>query len=52
MVGNGVEMCLIICQILGPYVFGWSPYHFVLGAQLASGEKKVCLLTVCIFSKI
>ena len=44
MLGNGVEMFLIFCLILGPYVLGWAPNHFVLGAQLANGEKRlVCI---------
>ena len=34
MLGNGVEMSL-----LGPLVLGWATNHFVLGAQLAPGEK-------------
>ena len=32
-------MSLIFCRILGPLVFGWAPNYFVLGAQLAPGEK-------------
>ena len=32
-------MSLIFCRILGPLVLGWTPNHFVLGAQLAPGEK-------------
>ena len=37
-------MCLIFRRILGPYVLGWAPNHFVLGAQLAPGEKSlVCI---------
>ena len=44
MLSNGVEMSLIFRQILGPLVLGWAPNHFVLGAQLASGEKRlVCI---------
>ena len=44
MLGNGVEMSSIFRQILDPLVFGWAPYHFVLGAQLAPGDKKlVCI---------
>ena len=37
-------MSLIYPQILGPLVLGWAPKHFVLGAQLAPGEKSlVCI---------
>ena len=46
MLGNAVEICLIFCRILGPLVSGWpwAPNHFVLGAQLAPGEKRlVCI---------
>ena len=44
MLGNGVEMSLILRQILGPLVVGWAPNHFGLGAQLAPGEKRlVCI---------
>ena len=39
MLSNGVEMSLIFCRILGPLVLGWTPNHFVLGAQFAPGEK-------------
>ena len=39
MLGNGIEMSLIFGQTLGPLVLGWAPNHFVLGAQLAPGEK-------------
>ena len=39
MLGNGVEICLVFPQILGYFVFGWALNHFVLGAQLAPGEK-------------
>ena len=35
----------------GPLSFGWAPNHFILGAQLATGEKMlVCIpavLSVC-----
>ena len=41
MLGNGVEMSLIYCGILGPLDLGWAPNHFVLGAQLAPGEKRL-----------
>ena len=47
MLGNGVEMSLIFCGVLGPLVLGWAPSHFVLGAQLAHGEKRL----VCIPAK-
>ena len=44
MLGNGIEMSLIFGQTLGPLVLGWTPNHFVLGAQLAPGEKRlVCI---------
>ena len=44
MLGNGVEMSLIFRRVLGPLVLGWAPNHFVLGAQLAHGEKRlVCI---------
>ena len=39
MLGNYVEMSLVFHQILGPLVLGWTPNHFVLGAQLALNEK-------------
>ena len=48
MLGSGDEMRLIFRQILGPLVLGWAPNNFVLGAQLASGEKRL----VCIPVKI
>ena len=38
MLGNAVEISLP--RILGPFVLGWAPNHFVLGAQLAPGEKR------------
>ena len=41
MLGNGVEMSLIYGRILGTLVLGWTPNHFVLGAQLAPGEKRL-----------
>ena len=44
MLGNAVEISLIFPRILGPFVLGWAPNHFVLGAQLAPGEK----ILVCI----
>ena len=44
MLGNTVEISLIFRQILGPLVLGWAPNHFVLGAQLAPGKKRlVCI---------
>ena len=44
MLGNGIKMSLIFGQTLGPLVLGWAPNHFVLGAQLAPGEKRlVCI---------
>ena len=44
MLGNGVEMNLIFLRIQGPLVLGRAPNHFVLGAQLAPGEKRlVCI---------
>ena len=48
MLGNAVEISLIFRRILGPLVLGWAPNHFVLGAQLAPGEKKLSLMTVTI----
>ena len=39
-----VEISLIFYRILGPLVLDWAPNHFVLGAQLAPGEK----MLVCI----
>ena len=45
MPGNGAEMCLIFRRMLGPYVLGWAPNHFVLGAQLAPGEKSLGCIT-------
>ena len=46
MLGNGVEMSLILRQILGPLVVGWAPNHFGLGAQLAPGEKRLVCIPV------
>ena len=43
MLGSTVEISLIFRRILGPLDLGWSPNHFVLGAQLAPGVKKVSL---------
>ena len=44
MLDNGVEISLIFRRILGPLVLGWAPNNFVLGAQLARGEKsQVCI---------
>ena len=42
-VGIGVGISLIYRQILGPLVLGLASNHFLLGAQLAPGEKKVSL---------
>ena len=39
-------MSLIFCQILGPLVLGWAPNDFVLGAQLAPGEKMLVCIPV------
>ena len=47
MLGKGVEISLIFRRILGPFILGWAPNHFVLGAQLAPGEKRL----VCIPAK-
>ena len=47
MLGNAVEINLIFRRILGPFVLGWAPNHYVLRAQLAPGEKKL----VCICEK-
>ena len=48
MLGNAVEISLIFRRILGPLVLGWAPYHYVLGAQLALGEKRlVCIPGLC-----
>ena len=35
MLGNVVEI-----KFSSSLVLGWAPYHYVLGAQLAPGEKK------------
>ena len=44
MLDNGVEISLIFRRILDPLVLSWAPKHFVLGTQLAPGEKKlVCI---------
>ena len=43
----------IFHQTLGPLVLGWAPNHFVLGAQLAPGEKRlVCIpgIPICLFT--
>ena len=39
MIGDGVEMSLIFFRTLGPLVLGWALIIFVIGAQLAPGEK-------------
>ena len=44
MLGNGVEMSLIFRRILGPLSLDWAPNHFVLGAQLAPGEKSLACI--------
>ena len=46
MLGNGVEMCLVFCRILGSLVLGRAPNHFVLGAQLSPGGKRFICITV------
>ena len=44
IIGNGVEISLIFCRILGSLALGWAPNHFVLGAHLAPGGKRlVCI---------
>ena len=43
MISNGVEMSFIFPRILRPLDLGWVTNHFVLGAQLAPGGKKVSL---------
>ena len=48
MLGNAVEISLIFRRILGPLVLGWAPNHFVLGAQLAPGEKRLVCIPVTI----
>ena len=39
MRGNGIEISLIFYLTLVPSVLGWAPNNFVLGTQLAAGEK-------------
>ena len=46
MLGNGVEMSFICPRILGPLDLGWAPNHFVLGAQLAPGKKRLVCIRV------
>ena len=48
MLVNGVEMSLVFRRILGPLVLGWAPNHFVLGAQLALGEKRLVCIPDCL----
>ena len=48
MFGNDVEMSLILRRIMGPFVLGLAPNHFVLGAQLAPGEKRLVCIPVCV----
>ena len=44
MCGNGIAMSLFFRRILGPLIFCWAPNNFLLGAQLAPGEKRlVCI---------
>ena len=47
---NCVKISSIFCRIVGPLVLGWAPIHFILGTQLAPGEKKmlVCIPAVLI----
>ena len=53
MLGNGFEMGFIFRHILGPLVLGWAPNHFVLGAQLASVEKRlVCIPGIFVFTNV
>ena len=41
MCGTGITMSLLFRQILGPLILCWAPDHFLLGAQLAPGEKRL-----------
>ena len=50
MLGNAVEISLMFRRILGPLVLGWAPNHFVLGAQLAPGEKILVCIPVEMFT--
>ena len=43
---NCVEISSIFCRILGPLVLGWAPNHFILGTQLAPGEKMLVCIPV------
>ena len=45
-------MSSIFCLTLGPLVLGWAPNNFILGAQLAPGEKRVVCIpaALCIYS--
>ena len=45
MLDNAVEISLIFRRILGPLVLGLAPNYFVLGAQLAPGEKRLVCIT-------
>ena len=47
---NFVEISSIFCQILGPLVLGWAPNHFILGAQLATGEKNISLYPCTLYA--
>ena len=40
-------MSLIFSQTLWPLVLGWAPNHFVLGVQLAPGEKRLVCVPAC-----
>ena len=54
MLGNAAEISIIFRRILGRLVLGLALLnHFVLGAQLASGEKRlVCIPVKIIFKSI
>ena len=41
MCGTGITISLFFRQILGPLILCWAPDHFLLGAQLAPGEKSL-----------
>ena len=47
MLGNAVEISLIFRRIPGPLVLGWAPNNYVLGAQLAPGEKRLVCIPGC-----
>ena len=46
MCGTGIAMSLFFRQILGPLILCWAPDHFLLGAQLAPGEKRLVCIPV------